>query len=125
MTPITQDIFVNDPQGRVGNCLQACIASICDMPLYEVPHFAAMPDDIWFETMCNWLHERGWDFEDFETVKDSQDYMLVIGPSPRGVSHAVIYKDGILAHDPHPSRAGINEVKWCASIMKKQKDHER
>lgn len=30
---------------------------------------------------------------------------------PRGVSHMVVYHDGKLAHDPHPSRAGILEVK--------------
>ncbi|RNI26619.1 hypothetical protein EFB08_11415 [Rufibacter latericius] len=122
MIPVTQDIFINDPQGRVGNCLQACVASICEMELQDVPHFAAMPDHSWFETMCNWLHDRGYGFEDFDTVNDSTDYMLVIGPSPRGVSHAVVYKDGELAHDPHPSRSGILEVKWCASIYKRKEN---
>jgi hypothetical protein len=119
MKPIIQDIFINDPQGRVGNCLQAAVSSICQMALHEVPHFAAMPDDTWFEAMCNWLYNKGYDFEDFHSVNDSPDFMLVIGPSPRGISHAVVYKDGKLAHDPHPSGEGILSVKWCASITKK------
>ena len=116
MTPVDQDIFINDPQGRVGNCLQACIASICEMELHEVPHFAALPDESWFETMCNWLYERGYAFEDYDTVHDTDKYMLAIGPSPRGTFHAVVYKDGQLVHDPHPSKDGIEEVKWCASV---------
>lgn len=116
MKPVDQDIFINDPHGRVGNCLQAAVASICEMELIDVPHFAALPDDIWFETMCNWLYDKGWEFEDYESISDSSEYMLTIGPSPRGVSHAVVYKDGSLAHDPHPSKAGILNVKWCASI---------
>ena len=118
MKPVYQDIFINDPQGRYGNCLQATIASILEMNLEDVPHFAAMPDDTWFEFMCNWLWDKGWNIEDFETVNDSPEYMLTIGPSQRGVSHAVIYKDGEMVHDPHPSNAGLLSVKWCSAIYK-------
>jgi hypothetical protein len=118
MKPIDQDIFINDPQGRVGNCLQACLASIMEMNLTDVPHFAAIPDDTWFEQMCNWIGDHGYQFEDYDGLNESPHYMLVIGKSPRGVSHAVVYKDGQLAHDPHPSRAGVTEIKWSAAIIK-------
>ena len=32
------------------------------------------------------------------------------GPSERGVRHAVVWVDGAMAWDPHPSRAGLLQV---------------
>lgn len=118
MKPVKQDIFVNDPQGRPGNCLQACIASILELKLEEVPHFVTLPDDEWFAFLCNWLYDQGYEVEDFDSVWETDDFMLVVGPSPRSVSHAVVYKNGELVHDPHPSDVGILEVKWCMAIYK-------
>lgn len=119
MKPVDQDIFINDPQGRVGNCLQACVASLLEKDLTEVPHFAALSDDTWFSEMCNWITDHGYEFDDTGDCVDFKNYVLAIGPSPRGVSHAVIYYDGKLAHDPHPSRAGILDVKWAAIVRPK------
>jgi hypothetical protein len=34
-------------------------------------------------------------------------YHVAIGPSPRETSHAVVCLNGIIVHDPHPSKAGI------------------
>lgn len=120
MKAIDQNIFINDPQGRVGNCLQAAVASIIEFELESVPHFAALPDDTWFDQMCNWLNENGFDIYDYdaEDMPSCDEYMLVIGKSPRGVSHSVVYYKGELAHDPHPSRDGVQNVKWCAIIRK-------
>ncbi len=44
-----------------------------------------------------------------EELKDQ--YYLVSGPSPRGVSHATIWQNGVMVHDPHPTREGILELK--------------
>lgn len=119
MKPVTQNIFINDPQGRLGNCLQACIASICEVELEQVPHFVEDYED-WFAEMCNWLHEKGYSFEDAPDINKTDEYVLVFGPSPRGRAHAVIYKHGVLAHDPHPSRDGVLEVEWSATVFKRQ-----
>jgi hypothetical protein len=35
------------------------------------------------------------------------EVVFVVGKSVRGVMHQVLYRDGQLWHDPHPSRAGI------------------
>lgn len=37
-------------------------------------------------------------------------YYLVSGKSPRGIKHMCIYKNGILVHDPHPSKEGITDL---------------
>lgn len=119
MIPVTQDIFVNDPEGRIGNCFQAAIASIVEKPLNEVPHFAAIEDDTWWEQTLEFLSNNGYSVydcspEELPHVKDS--LVLVVGKSERGVNHSVIFKNGKLLHDPHPSRSGIIDVVWCAVI---------
>ena len=45
------------------------------------------------------------------------EFYIACGPSPRGnpedpVYHSVIYSGGSLAHDPHPSGAGVLAVEW-------------
>jgi len=40
------------------------------------------------------------------------------GPSARGVSHIVVYQDGKMIHDPHPSNEGLVKVNYY-TIYKK------
>jgi hypothetical protein len=120
MKPVTQTIFHNDPDGRLGNCLQAVVASLVEKPLEEVPHFAEMADDVWFDATCKYLNDNGLniydcDEEEIPHVKDN--YVMVVGKSPRGVSHVVLYQSGQMVHDPHPSRAGILNITWSAVIV--------
>lgn len=115
MTPVDQTIFVGDPEGRPGNCMQAAVASILGLGLDEVPHFAALPEDhddvrpCW-DAFEEFFAKRGFEavFLAYEFCPES--YYLASGPSPRGVSHMVVMQDGKLAHDPHPSRAGVLKV---------------
>jgi hypothetical protein len=125
MIPVTQTIFHNDLEGRVGNCLQAVIASVTEKSLEEVPHFAAMADDVWFDNTCNFLNEHGFNIYDCEIEEVphvKENYVLVVGKSPRGVSHVVIYQNGQLVHDPHPSRAGILDITWSAVLTQKAEE---
>ena len=46
-----------------------------------------------------------------EVIPAVPGYFLVCGESPRGVLHEVVYLDGKMIHDPHPSNAGITTVK--------------
>lgn len=111
MKPVDQTQFAG--QGAGGNCVQASVASILELSLSEVPHFLEIaPEPVqWEFAMMDWLEERGIGFIRREGEWIFDGYYLASGPSPRGVSHMVVYHDGELAHDPHPSRAGILEVK--------------
>lgn len=115
MTPVDQTIFVGDVEGRPGNCMQAAVASILGLPLDAVPHFAAMPADEGDSWPCWDAFDSFFDARGFEAVRLDyefcpESFYLASGPSPRGVSHMVVMRDGKLAHDPHPSRAGISKV---------------
>lgn len=113
--PQPQTIFV-DPANpkQIGNCLQAVIASVLELPLDEVPHFAQVDEDTegavnWWAYLLAWLRDRGWRL-DGTIMPDPGEVYLASGPSPRGVKHIVAYQHGRLLHDPHPSEAGLLEV---------------
>lgn len=119
MTPVMQTILApNDGKGMPGNCLQAAIASLLDLPLVEVPHFVGrdwMTDgaEHWWTEWRRWSAARGLRVEALETPQ-AGEYYLGGGPSPRDPenrSHVAVYQDGDLVHDPHPDGTGVVEVR--------------
>lgn len=94
-----------------GNCWQTVIACYLDLDLEDVPHFVQIDEDgglNWWYHTCSWLRERGYEILHWEEYPATNEYVLVSGRSPRGdFHHVVIYKDGKLFHDPHPSQAGV------------------
>ena len=105
-----------------GNCLQAALASLLELPLDDVPHFVQDHVDHdgdnvtewnWWHPMLAWLHDRGLSVTS-AGVRDPEpgEYVLAMGPSPRGngIHHVVINRDGQLAHDPHPDATGLVSV---------------
>lgn len=133
MTPVDQDIFED---GR-GNCFAACIASLLDLPLSDVPNFSEHENcDAAAE---NWLNDRGLtlfvmkflDTESLASVYFPGPYRecVVAGPSPRPAAngrrkgHAVVGRTngyGIaLLHDPHPSREFIADgYRWLYFVLR-------
>ncbi|ASX98777.1 hypothetical protein SEA_COLUCCI_108 [Arthrobacter phage Colucci] len=126
MIPVDQTIFAdpasndgNAADGTPGNCFQACVASLLELPLEDVPHFITHED--WWEVTKAFVsaHKPGWTIEHFDTVfpayqdpdhPEAPTHVIGSGKSPRGdFYHAAIVDavTGELAHDPHPSRAGF------------------
>ena len=106
-------------KGIKGNCLQACIASLFELPLESVPHFVTYPDDEWVNVFLDFIYAQGYIYEGYapreeltnlDLTKGLGGYIIVTGTSPRGFKHAVIYKDCTLVHDPHFSRLGLVEI---------------
>jgi hypothetical protein len=115
MIPQDQTLFVTNIDGApMGNCWQACIASLLDLPLNEVPHFCNDWPDNWYQKTRDFVIEKtGMDLGCFVPGfphTELGQYVIGSGPSPRGdFLHSVIL-DGVtgeLVHDPHFSREGI------------------
>ena len=106
MTPVMQTNFAVPG----GNCLQAAIASLLELPLEEVPHATVRPDDVWWIELQEWSRRRfGMDLIAFvpgDTYKPS-GYHLITGKSVRGVEHATVGLNGAIVHDPHPTGASM------------------
>lgn len=115
MKQVTQTITIGDGSGRLGNCLQAAVASLLDLTLDQVPHFleCAAGED-WLDRLVSFGADRG-----YRVVyrSDPVAFGLAFGRSPRNASHAVVVLDGEIVWDPHPSRDGLvsisNYVEWA------------
>lgn len=127
MTPADQTTFGSKIVAEYGNCYSACIATILDLPIDEVPTFVQThgPDDeatgpVWWMAARAWVADRvgvdlayteGKPRDLFDEVPESpwQWYAIACGKSPRGDhNHCVVVDlDGNLVHDPHPDRTGI------------------
>ena len=123
--------------GYGGNCYQACIASILELPLEDVPDMApAMvetegTDADWSVPLRLWLRGRGFGTAEWpglgnvrmdgnRPTKDPSNavvytsghrpagWSILTGQSPRGpFLHAVVCYDGELKHDPFPGGGGV------------------
>lgn len=123
MIPVRQTIFGVDLENRVfGNCHQACVASLLELPLDEVPHFYYDNDGIAGERrVAEFLDGLGlaqasipFHTDDLnallvqmETWAPGIEYILG-GMSPRGHNHSVVCCGERLIHDPHPSDDFVN-----------------
>lgn len=108
MKPCLQTSF-GDKQG---NCFSACIASLLELAIEDVPNFCVdYGEDDWQNEAEKWLGKRGLALVSVqinEEVPAWDFYWMAGGKSGRGIYHAVIYRAGELVHDPHPSGCGIN-----------------
>lgn len=118
--------------GLVGNCMHACLASILELQITDVPDTATVPlarelpeSRQWkrqFEAWQSWLRLANLTLVEFphEYVTIFPTGYVIMGvtshrarpddPSRR-LLHAVVTLNGRLVWDPHPSRAeGFGEV---------------
>lgn len=116
MTPVMQSKLYAKDAVHNGNCFAACLASLLDLPLWMVPPFEDMfARSDWFPRVEDWL-ERLFHLRlvrtDGHELAALPEFYIGSGLSARGVRHSVIYRTGELAHDPHPSGAGVTAVEW-------------
>jgi len=122
MRPIKQTLFFE--KDGVGNCFEACVASILEISITDVPMFH---EANWFQELWDWLTSIGYTYQGtlnsnfIPSYKIGVDgYFIVAGDSPRGPlikgGHAVVYKDGVMVHDPHPDNTGITSIRYGMAI---------
>ncbi len=123
MTPIPQTKF-----GAEGNCFDACVASLLDIPLASISYMNT--EEKWYADFQKWLAPRGLAYVEIDCVEPTPFYrfptpVLAIGggPSPRGeFSHAVIVRlhryEKKIVHDPHPDGTGITAIKTLGFFVR-------
>lgn len=128
MKPVFQTSFGS----KKGNCQAACVASILEIPIEDVPCHAG---DAWFLKWETWLGGRGlsvvsFNFDggvglDFVKYFFGEGFYIVAGLSPRArkdghpadMFHAVVYQGGKLVHDPHPAGGGVLDIREVDIIV--------
>jgi hypothetical protein len=117
--PVFQNLFGGPDEVVIGNCYPACLASLLELGLSDVPHVHQLhrdPEAALDEALA-FLHRHNHTSLRYQWADWLRRYApgaLAIfgGQSPRGDwTHAVVGEitaDGWrLVHDPHPSGAGI------------------
>lgn len=100
MIPVFQTKFYPE-----GNCLDACIASILEIPLEDCPNYHG---DRWTRVYSEFLYNKGFRYvidrkPNNEDEEPPQGYQIAVIQSPRGDwLHAVVALDGVIIHDPYP-----------------------
>jgi hypothetical protein len=112
MRPVLQAV-----PGPDGDCFAACVASLLEIELAEVPDLAAAGDR-WASVLRRWLAARGLrvDFRlgDRRPLGDQADPPpgpVIAGQRVLdGSVHAVVCRDGRIVHDPSPRPVG--HLRW-------------
>lgn len=131
---IDQTKFSTKDGTQKGNCFSACLASLMDLPIENVPNFAMMEEDTWYGNFLDFLEKYNHSYKGMfyfeqegtwaDLLKEYPEFgdtFIVGGKSPRDwitAGHAVIYKDNKLLHDPHFSREGILLLEYAYLIRK-------
>lgn len=99
-----------------GSCFATSIACVLDLDLEAVPNFVLFGDGSWCTALAMWcieqkIHARHVYRADL-VAPGVAAVASGVGPRFRedGVTpirHAVVWLDGSMAHDPHPSGAGL------------------
>lgn len=110
MIPVYQTIT----GGKNSDCVRACIASLLELDIDEIPNF--------IEADIEWEFElRQWLRKNYNCSLVSASFLqhdvfcemmqnclcLTIGKTPAGEDHAVITKYGTIIHDPNPKEVGL------------------
>lgn len=143
MKPVDQTQF----EDGKGNCLAACLASILELNIEDVPEL--LPKTGQESTMDSWLASRGYQvlrmhFMDEESLQEvhfanngPKLYCILSGISPRKTKeglvkfHATVGEIGgygvKIVHDPHPSRTGLEKFghRYVEIIIKAQQDDKK
>lgn len=100
------------------NCMQACLASIFDLPLNAVPH---LPDfgEYWYKAMDLYVKSKGCIGVEFWELTPPIDGNCYITQVDTGKGHhVVIYKDGEMIHDPKPGSSDNDIIVGFYKILK-------
>ena len=130
MKPVMQ----TDETFETGNCGEACLASILEIKLSDIPPLHNPEDPTDGHTYCKNLREFvsqfGLSYIDLamneghkpeEFFKDC--WVIATGLSPRATEgwhrHGVVWRNGKIVHDPHPSNAGLETIDMYGVFINK------
>jgi len=131
MKPVMQTIIDRNQ----GNCWSACIASLLELPIEEVPPFVKLDRNGFLELAQEWLGKRGLFIlrirmprayltgDDMRWHGIPEALCIATGKSPRGdYGHSVVGRivdayNFELLHDPHPDGTGIEGFPRCVEFL--------
>jgi hypothetical protein len=121
MIPVMQKFTV--AEHGVGDCFNACVASILEKNIEEVHDILPNTPGVWFLNWRKWFHARGMSFEMCSKLSPPPGYSIVSIETERRypddheragarISHACVALDGKIIHDPFPHPSEIHDIQY-------------
>lgn len=125
MIPVHQTEIHDPDNDKYGDCYRACLASVLELPITEVPHIARMQAEgkgTFWEIANEWLASKGLFVLQvrhqygeahpfpFGYCAGHAMYHILSSPSPRqpdAIWHSVVACNGVMVFDPHPDQTGL------------------
>lgn len=113
-------------QRTSADCLRCCIAMVTGVPYEDVPDFVQRDGTNWSLGVAKWAPGAGFacirlratgDGEIMALAASGDIPWIATGESPRGRNHAVVCVGEMVLHDPHPSRAGIDDMSGALFLL--------
>ena len=113
-----QQTQMHDPDNDViGNCLRACIATVLQVDINEFPAFEQQPrymSEDWREVVDEYLALYGKRMKFLPPTSLPSGYSIISGRTNRfggEVLHSCVAFNGVMVFDPHPTHAGLKDVR--------------
>lgn len=107
-------------QETENDCFRACVASIFELSLSDVPDFCNIySPEIWFEKFNSWLYKH-YKLRAINTTGAMYDipfYTIGSGLSINNIMHGVVCKNGRIVHDPSPLEGDIEITEMMYFIV--------
>jgi hypothetical protein len=128
--PVFQTMTVaNDGEG---NCFNACIASVLELPLRDVAPIHPKTPDYW-ESWETWFAARGLELDYVSASTPPKGWSIARGLGHRiypddhkragqPIMHATVAFNGEVLHDPFPGGKGLKEIEGYWAILPVEKE---
>jgi hypothetical protein len=114
MKTIEQRRLFSKENGTHGDCMQCCVAMLLGLEYQQVPDFISQ--EFFWDSFYGFIRGKGFEPKErsFLRMKECPtEFCIMTGETVRtektGVKHSVIYRNGELFFDPHPSKAGLSK----------------
>ena len=117
MKPVNQQYEHNPVEGVYGDCHRACIASILELGIEDVPHFFFdnCDGDTFYQRVREWVKLQGYSYFEVSFEEDPREWMKMKNPDvyyilgcslSSGVGHSVVCLNDQIVHDPLNQETG-------------------
>lgn len=125
---------LHSPENNIfGNCMMTCYANILGIDVESCPRIEYLFDykchdektTFWWDVVQHFLSKYGYGSRIIQVGEESKlpvdEFYFVIGKTNRfdgKVNHMVIYRNGELFFDPHPTGLGLIDIVEYEIILK-------
>jgi hypothetical protein len=127
MIPVYQTLTVKND--GVGNCFNACVASILELPLRKVANILPGEEGSWMHRWRRWLGDHGYRLVYSDEACPPMGYSIATVHTERTypddhprrpgvlIAHSCVAFDGVIVHDPYPLKSAQRDIRYYTQLV--------